>query len=60
RVGDLLQFENLRPAETSDDESFHAESLTVRWRDTFPQQEAVSRSAALASIMMIEFPIPVA
>src|SRR4029077_6100286 len=33
RVGNLLQFENLRTAETSDDEGFHAESLTALWRD---------------------------
>ncbi len=93
RVGDLLQFENLGTAETSDDESFHAESLTVLWRDGRPVQpggnarlsisrvdrilaideainvainlagaarKAVSETAASASIMMIEFPIPVA
>src|SRR5208282_6675659 len=33
RVGNLLQFEDFGTAETSDDEGFHGESLTVMWRD---------------------------
>ena len=48
RVGNLLQFEDLGPAETSDDECFHGKSLTG------------SRSLPSASIMIVEFPIPVA
>src|SRR4029077_4383278 len=39
RVVDLLQFESLGAAETSDDEGFHAESLTVRWGIRFPSKK---------------------
>src|ERR1017187_8127123 len=67
RVGNLLQFENLGPAETSDDECFHGESLTVhvpmkggKWNPASVQRESRFPNAASASIMVVEFPIPVA
>jgi hypothetical protein len=73
RVGDVLQFENFRTAETSDDECFHGESLSVLQRDrrlaglagrgrTALHHRGCggSRSPVSASIMMVEFPIPAA
>ena len=53
-VGDLLQFENLGTAKTSDDECLHGVSLAGLRRGES------SRSPGLASIMKVEFPIPAA